>query len=177
VLLFLAFNMFWTAAPLELAGRFGLGQDGIALFALAGAGGALAAPLAGRFADRGHGRFATAVAIVGTCAALLASGWIVPAGALAGFWLCALAMDAMVQTNQVVGQRALYQLSESARGRINALYMTVVFCVGGFGPILGTVLHARFGWHGPALGGAAFAGAAVLLWLAAQCVAANRPRQ
>lgn len=170
-LLFLAFNMFWTAAPLELAARYELGQDGIALFALAGAGGALAAPLAGRFADRGHGSLATALAIVGTCTLLTLTGWVVPAGALVGFWLCALGIDAMVQTNQVVGQRALYQLSESARSRINALYMTVVFVIGAFGPILGTVLHARFGWHGPAYGGAAFAGAAVLLWLAAQCTA------
>lgn len=175
-LLFLAFNMFWTAAPLELADRFGLGQNGIALFALAGAGGALAAPLAGRFADHGHGRAATGVAIVGTCAALLLSGWVVPAGALAGFALGALAIDALVQTNQVVSQRALYQLSESARSRINAIYMTVVFGIGAFGPLLGTVLHARFGWHGPAFGGAGVAAVAVLLWLAAQC-AGTKPTQ
>lgn len=163
-LLFLAFNMFWTAAPLELAGRFGLGQDGIALFALAGAGGALAAPLAGRFADRGHARLATGLAIVGTCAMLLFTGWVVPTGALVGFALGALAIDALVQTNQVVGQRAIYQLSESARSRINAIYMTVVFGIGAFGPLLGTVLHARFGWSGPAFGGAAVAALAVALW-------------
>src|SRR5690606_27729072 len=176
-LLFLAFNMFWTAAPLELAARFEMGQDGIALFALAGAGGALAAPLAGRFADRGHGRVASAIAIIGTCAMRLVSGWVVPTGALAGFWLGALAIDAVVQTNQVVGQRALYRLSEFARSPITALYMTVVFGIGAFGPLLGTVLHARFGGHGPAFGGAAFAGAAVLLWLAAQCTATRRPQQ
>lgn len=176
-LLFIAFNMFWTAVPLELAARYGFGQDGIALFALAGAGGALAAPLAGRFADRGHGRVATAIAIVGTCAMLLFTGWVVPAGALAGFWLGAVAIDALVQTNQVVGQRALYQLSESARSRINAIYMTVVFGIGAFGPVLGTVLHARFGWHGPAFGGAFFAAVAVLLWLAAQCSATRQDSQ
>jgi len=174
-LIFLAFNMFWTAAPLELAGSFGLGQDGIALFALAGAGGALAAPLAGRLADHGHGRGATGIAIVGTCAMLLLTGWVVPAGALVGFALAALLIDAAVQTNQVVGQRALYQLSESARSRINAIYMTVVFGIGAFGPLLGTALHARFGWHGPAFGGAAFSAVAVALWLGAQCTA-TRPR-
>ncbi|MBE0593871.1 MAG: MFS transporter, partial [Gemmatimonadales bacterium] len=134
------------------------------------------APFAGRFADHGHGRAATGVAIVGTCAALLLSGWVVPAGALAGFALGALAIDALVQTNQVVSQRALYQLSESARSRINAIYMTVVFGIGAFGPLLGTVLHARFGWHGPAFGGAGVAAVAVLLWLAAQC-AGTKPTQ
>src|SRR5690606_16851294 len=166
-LLFLAFNMFWTAAPLELAARYELGQDGIALFALAGAGGALAAPLAGRFADRGHGRLATGLAIVGTCAMLLFTGWVVPTGALVGFAVGALAIDALVQTNQVVRQRAIYQLSESARSRINAIYMTVVFGIGAFGPLLGTVLHARFGWSGPAFGGAAVAALAVALWAVA----------
>ena len=49
-LMFGAFNMFWTAAPLMLADRFGLGQHAVDLFALAGAGGALAAPFAGRLA-------------------------------------------------------------------------------------------------------------------------------
>src|ERR1700748_1961875 len=53
LLLFAAFNLFWTASPLMLAERFGLSEHGIALFALAGAGGAFAAPIAGRLADRG----------------------------------------------------------------------------------------------------------------------------
>jgi hypothetical protein len=35
-LMFAAFNMFWTAAPLMLAERFELGEHGIGLFALAG---------------------------------------------------------------------------------------------------------------------------------------------
>ncbi|MCG4934224.1 MFS transporter, partial [Dorea formicigenerans] len=52
VLAFASFQLFWTAIPLALADRFGLTQSGIALFALAGAGGALCAPLAGRLADR-----------------------------------------------------------------------------------------------------------------------------
>ena len=59
-LLFGAFNLFWTAVPLMLVERFGLSEHGIGLFALAGAGGALAAPVAGRLADRGHSQFATA---------------------------------------------------------------------------------------------------------------------
>ncbi|WP_216851248.1 MFS transporter, partial [Acidisphaera sp. L21] len=46
-LLYGIFNLFWTAAPLMLHGEFGLSQQGIALFAFAGAGGALSAPIAG----------------------------------------------------------------------------------------------------------------------------------
>ena len=52
-LMFCAFNMFWTAAPIMLADRFAMSEQEIAMFALAGAGGALAAPFAGRFADLG----------------------------------------------------------------------------------------------------------------------------
>jgi predicted MFS family arabinose efflux permease len=52
--LFGAFSLFWTAVPLELAGPpFGFTQRGIALFTLAGASGALAAPVAGWLADKG----------------------------------------------------------------------------------------------------------------------------
>ena len=74
-LMFAAFNMFWTTAPLMLAQKFGLGQQGIALFALAGVGGALAAPLAGRLADRGLIRVATGSAMAVMTLAFLATGW------------------------------------------------------------------------------------------------------
>ncbi|MGK9740467.1 MFS transporter, partial [Salmonella enterica subsp. enterica] len=53
-LLFAAFSLFWTAVPLELAGRHGLSQAQIGVFALVGALGAVAAPVAGRLADAGH---------------------------------------------------------------------------------------------------------------------------
>jgi len=62
--LFFAFSLFWTTTPLLLAGpHYGLTQNGIALFALAGVSGAIAAPIAGRAADRGWGRPATGAAI------------------------------------------------------------------------------------------------------------------
>ena len=71
-LMFAGFNLFWTAAPIMLAQRFGLSEQGIALFALAGAGGALAAPIVGRLADRGLSRLCTiAVAMTMLAAGLL----------------------------------------------------------------------------------------------------------
>ncbi|MGC1303501.1 MAG: MFS transporter, partial [Caulobacteraceae bacterium] len=52
--MFGAFSLFWTTVPLMLAGPlYRLSQTQIALFALAGATGALIAPVAGRLADRG----------------------------------------------------------------------------------------------------------------------------
>ncbi len=54
-IIFCAFNLFWTAIPLRLSEHLGLSQHGIGIFALAGAGGALAEPIVGRLSDRGWG--------------------------------------------------------------------------------------------------------------------------
>jgi predicted MFS family arabinose efflux permease len=63
--LFGIFSLFWTAVPLLLASpRFGFSQSGIAGFALAGAAGAFAAPIAGRIADRGWTRAGTGLAML-----------------------------------------------------------------------------------------------------------------
>jgi hypothetical protein len=52
-----AFSLFWTCVALRLSlVPFELGQQGIALFALVGAGGAFATPLFGRAGDRGWTR-------------------------------------------------------------------------------------------------------------------------
>src|SRR5260370_30428334 len=52
--LFGAFSLFWTTVPLLLTGSaFHMSQGQVALFALVGGAGAIAAPLAGRAAGRG----------------------------------------------------------------------------------------------------------------------------
>ncbi|HMA49930.1 MAG TPA: MFS transporter [Magnetospirillaceae bacterium] len=142
----LVFNMFWTAVPLLLADRFGFDQRGIALFALAGAGGALAAPLAGRLGDRGYVRAGTGLALVGMLAALLLSGWFQQAHWLIGLGLAAILLDAMAQTNQVMSQRVIYSLSAEMRGRLNAAYMTVMFLMAALGSTLAALLYVGGGW-------------------------------
>ncbi len=70
--LYASFSMFWTAVALLLASdRFGLSQQGIALFALAGTGGVIIAPLAGTIADRGWTRPATGLAILAVLSAFV----------------------------------------------------------------------------------------------------------
>ncbi|MBB5716735.1 MFS transporter [Sphingomonas aerophila] len=171
-LLFASFNLFWTAIPLLLASRFGLGQGGIALFALAGAGGALAAPVAGRLGDRGHVRVGTAVALASATIAFLIAGWAAVAHALIVLGAAAVLLDAATQMNQVLGQRILFSIAPDARGRINAVYMTVVFLAGALGSTLATLSFDQGGWTATASVGAGLVATAFLLFLTERNAAA-----
>jgi predicted MFS family arabinose efflux permease len=163
-LMFAAFNLFWTAVPLLLAQRFGLGQMGIALFALAGAGGALAAPIAGRLADRGHIRAATFAAMAVLTLCFFATGWAASAGALAVLAVLAILIDAAVQLNQVVSQRVIFSLPAPVRGRVNAIYMTTAFFGGAFGSILATASYHWGGWTATAAAGGVIGVLALLVF-------------
>ena len=154
-LLFGAFNMFWTAVPLMLAGRFGLGQHAIGLFALAGAGGALAAPFAGRLADRGLETAATAGSMILLALCFGATGWAVAAMAMVPLVVATVLLDASVQTNQVVSRRTVFGTSASIRGRVNAIYMTATFIGGATGSLLGTMTYDLGGWSATAGAGIA----------------------
>jgi predicted MFS family arabinose efflux permease len=151
-LMFAAFSLFWSAAPLELARQHGLSQTQIALFALVGAIGAIAAPIAGRLADAGHTRRASLVALIlaplSFCTWWLPSAWSVVALALTGVLL-----DFAVQMNMVLGQRAVYALDGASRGRLNALYMTSIFVGGAIGSALASALYEHGGWSWVAIVG------------------------
>jgi predicted MFS family arabinose efflux permease len=140
------FNLFWTAAPLVLAQRFGFGQREIALFALAGAGGALSAPIAGRLADRGWTRQATLGAMLTITVAFAGTGFAVAAGAIAVLALAAISLDAAMQANHIIGLRLIYGINPQARGRINAAYMTSIFLAGACGSLLAGITYFYGGW-------------------------------
>jgi len=162
-LMFCAFNLFWTASPMLLADRFGLGEHGIGLFALAGAGGALAAPFAGRLADGGHGMRATVIAMATLALCFLASGWAAHMLWLVLMGLFAIAIDAAVQINQVVSQRIIFSTPSRSRGRVNAIYMTVTFAGGALGSVLGSLTYHHGGWTTTALTGGGIGLAALML--------------
>ena len=144
--MYTAFNLFWTAAPLVLLRRFHFSQNGVALFALAGAGGALAAPLAGALADRGMTRlttlFAHALLVFCFLAAAVAVGW----GSIAVFVGTALLLDAAIQLNQITSQKIIFELSDEARSRINSIYLTTMFVVGASGSLIGSASFEAGGW-------------------------------
>lgn len=144
--LFAAFNLFWTAAPLLLLQKFHYSQKGVALFALAGAGGALAAPLAGWMADHGWTRLTTLLAHGLLILNFIAADFAVAALSVVAFAASAFLIDAAVQLNQITGQKIIFALSEEARGRVNSIYMTLMFVVGASGSLIGSATFAAGGW-------------------------------
>jgi len=162
-LMFGAFNLFWTAAPLMLSKSFGLGAAGIGWFSLAGAGGALAAPLAGRLADRGLGHIASPAAMALLAFTFVLSIAAVNASALYALALLAVLLDAAMQTSQVVAQRFVFSVPAEVRGRANAIFVTMQFAGGAAGSMLATVLWHAGGWPATALTGAAAGFGALVL--------------
>ena len=147
--LFGAFSLFWTTTPLLLAGpTFRMSQGGIALFALAGVAGAIAAPLAGRIADRGWSRPATGFAMLAVAIAFLIThigqtGSTLSLGLLVA---AAILLDFGVSANMTLGQRAIFALGAEYRSRLNGLYMTTFFIGGAIGSALGGWSYAHGGW-------------------------------
>ena len=162
--MFGAFSVFWTASPLLLLGpQYGLSQHQVALFALVGAGGAISAPLAGRWADRGLIRIGSALALAGGVAAFLASR-LAPAHSDLGVVILGAAgvlLDFAVSANLVFGQKLIYGLSAQHRSRMNGLYMATFFSGGAIASGLAGWAYAQGGWSAVSWLGAALPAAAL----------------
>jgi len=187
-----AFSAFWTAVGLRLAQPpFGLDLHGIALFAFAGASGAIVTPLAGRAGDRGHGPAAQRIAHVTMLVALVVlgiagAGWFgFDAHAHRGLALALLAggaalLDAGVIVDQTIGRREINLLNPAARGRLNGLFVGLFFIGGALGAVLAGSAWAWGGWSAVCGVGFAFAGAATVFGLSAGrgavAAALTRPR-
>ncbi|RWB51475.1 MFS transporter [Mesorhizobium sp.] len=158
-----AFSVFWTAVALRLAAPpFDLGQRGIALFALAGAGGAAVTPLFGRAGDRGFTRPATIACHLGLIAALGLAAWAGAAEA-GGTWVplilmgaSAVLLDIGVTGDQTLGRRAINLLQPKARGRLNGLFVGIFFIGGAIGSLLAGIAWAWGGWNAVCAAGAVF---------------------
>jgi predicted MFS family arabinose efflux permease len=145
-LMFGTFTAYWTAIAYELIGAHHFGQADIGIFALVGAAGATAAPVAGRLGDRGIGRQSRGAAIgLGIVAMVLAH---VGAGSVALLVVSAILLDLAVQGHQVLGQRDIYALHSDARSRVNAVYMTTMFVGGATCSALTGWIHGSWGWGG-----------------------------
>ncbi|QMU67423.1 MFS transporter [Streptacidiphilus sp. P02-A3a] len=161
-LMFGAFSCYWTSVSFELIGRHHLGQVGIGVFALVGAAGAAAAPLAGRLGDRGHGRLGSGVALLLAVAAMLLA--CLGAGNLLLLALSGVLLDLAVQGHQVFSQREIYGLRADARARVNTVFMTSVFLGGALASGVSGAVHDSYGWTGVTLLGGALPLLALAVW-------------
>ncbi|MDB5775503.1 MAG: major Facilitator Superfamily protein, partial [Herbaspirillum sp.] len=148
--MFAAFSLFWTTVPILLASpTYGLSQSQIALFALVGVGGAIAAPIAGALADHGWTRPASGVAMLAAAGAFLLTRMATPGStpALVLLGCCAVLLDFGATASVVLGQRALYTLGPSLRSRLNGLFMALFFMGGAIGSAVGGWSYAHGGWN------------------------------
>lgn len=154
-LLAVGFSAFWSTLAIMLHGApFHLGSTAAGAFGLAGAAGALAAPLAGRLADRTGPervvRWGAGLAAL-SFAAMAAAPWIPPTAQLCLLVLCTIGFDLGVQAALISHQTMVYGIDPGARSRLNAVLMTGMFIGMATGAGLGSLLLASWGWMGVTL--------------------------
>ncbi len=148
-LLSVAFSAFWSTLAMMLHGSFGLGSAAAGAFGLAGAAGALAAPLAGRLADRRGPERVTRLGagLAAVSFALLGLGGVVPDSVQLGLLVVsAVGFDFGIQAALVAHQTIVYGIDPPARSRLNALLFTGVFIGMATGAGLGSMAFAQWGW-------------------------------
>ena len=161
------FSTLWTSLSFLLsAPPFNYGNGVIGLFGLAGVAGAAAATVAGRLADRGHGRHATWV----TAVVMVAAWPILYAGKTSVVWLLVgiAVLDLGVQGIHISNQSAIYALAPEARSRLTTAYMISYFLGGAALSAISSALYTSDGWDGVCAAGIATGLAALALWAAAE---------
>ena len=163
-LLSMAFAGFWATLALALATPdFRLGPAAAGAFGLAGAVGALLAPIAGSLADRRGPatviRAAAALAAVSFgVMALFPRSLVVLALATVGF-------DLGVQASLVSHQTIVYGLEPDSRSRLNAILVGAMFVCMSIGSALASRLFAHFGWQSVCVGCGVLAAVALVVRL------------
>lgn len=160
-LLFAAFSGFWTILALRLQEpAFGMGSEVAGLFGVIGAVGMLAAPIAGRVADRKGPR---PVILLGAVCVL--AGWAFTGlwASIAGMVIGVILLDFGVQGALVSHQHIVFALLPEARARLNTIFMGAMFVGGATGSGAATWAWSVGGWTAVSLLGGAFAAVAVAI--------------
>ena len=165
LLMFAAFNVFWSAMALALsAPPYAFSSAGIGAFGLVGAMGALAAARAGHLADRGWAQTATGVAL----GLLLLAWWPLGLGLQHLAWLIAgvILLDLGGQAVHVLNQSLIFRLQPEAHSRLVGAYMLFYAAGSGLGAMASTAVYASAGWSGVCVLGAVLSLAALGFWAA-----------
>lgn len=165
LLMFAAFNVFWSALVLPLsAPPYGFSHTVIGAFGLAGVVGALAAARAGKWADQGLGQRTSAAALV----LLLLAWWPL---SLMEWSLWALIIGIVLldmggQALHVTNQSMIFHTRPEAHSRLVGLYMLFYSIGSGLGAISTTTTYAHAGWQGVCILGASLSLLALAFWAA-----------
>jgi MFS family permease len=144
---FACFSVFWTTMAFLLSGSpYHYGELTIGLFGLVGAGGALCATFAGRWADRRSTKASTLVFTTGIGISFLPLWY--GRHDLAMLIVGILVLDIGVQGLQVTNQSMIYQLGHSVRSRVTSAYMVCYFAGGALGSAIGAFLYESRHWAG-----------------------------
>ena len=172
-LLALAFSAFWSTLAILLGNApYHLGTATVGAFGLAGAAGALAAPLAGSIADRRGSGVVTKLgsSLVAVSFALMALIHL-PSLPLQLAFLAVLTVvfDLGVQAALIAHQTIIYSIDPQSRSRLNAILLFGVFVGMSAGSGAAGLLIGKFGWNAvPVLGAVSGLGAWLLRWRADQ---------
>ncbi len=160
------FSVLWTAVSFLLAAPpYSYGPATIGLFGLAGLAGALAAPLAGRLADRGHALRTVTLGLITLAVswAFLGLGGTSLAALIAGIVL----LDLAQQSLQISHQSAIYARHPQARSRVTTAFVTSAFAGGAVGSAGASTLYVVGGWTGACIFGAVIALIGIGTWVLA----------
>ncbi|SEK98131.1 Predicted arabinose efflux permease, MFS family [Pseudoxanthomonas sp. GM95] len=148
----IGFSAFWSTLAIRLHDApFHLGSTAAGAFGLAGAAGAIAAPLAGRIADRRGPELVTRLgaALAAVSFIAMALGASLPVNAqLVVLVLGTIGFDLGVQATLVSHQTIVYGIDPGARSRLNALLFTGMFLGMSAGAALGSLALSHLGWVG-----------------------------
>ncbi|WP_222619334.1 MFS transporter [Undibacterium hunanense] len=151
-LLAMGFGAFWSTLAVMLhAEPFHLGSAVAGAFGLAGAVGALAAPVAGHLADKHGPGLVTKLGAGLTAVSFAAMNFSPFLSPTAQLWLLGIGtvgFDLGVQATLIAHQTIVYSIDPGARSRLNAVLFVGMFIGMASGATLGSALLAQWGWTG-----------------------------